>query len=61
MTSIFTDKKYTATDSDLKNALGSCNPYWHEIELYVKKLFRMPTPTGIIPATNLAGASEFQI
>lgn len=40
MTSIFTDKKYTATDSDLKNALGSCNPYWHEIELYVKKAFQ---------------------
>jgi hypothetical protein len=40
MTSIFTDKNYTPTDLDLKSALSNCYPYWHEIDLYVKKAFQ---------------------
>lgn len=40
MTSIFTDKKYTPTTIDLKNALGTCYPTWHEIEQYVKNVFQ---------------------
>jgi hypothetical protein len=43
MKSIFTDKKKTPTEADLKKALGSTFQYWQELETHTYKAFPAAT------------------